>query len=218
MRRIYTAIGLSLIFVAILLLGWLCSSYIIWDGGYLDAEYRITFKDQNGEPVAGIQLQVEDKEGNGIMAFHHLSHFGVEFSGRIRYVFFFFPIEERRGPEYVCRFRSGDKEVHRVSYGELDDWRVGTSEEVAKVKRHWRIPNWPKHLWPKEDETGEAWGTRISVFFDKNKNGRRDPEEAAAQNAFSWYLERSAPARHRGVDEEMDVEFPIVERTIAIQR
>jgi hypothetical protein len=240
MRRIYTTIGISLIFLAVVSLGCLCSTQVlIWDGGYLDAEYQITFKDQTGQPVEGIELRIEDREGhvyhhypvtdflpgviptsdkNGLMVFHHLCYFPIEFSGRIRYVFFLFPVEEKRGPEYICRFSFKGNEVYRVPYGDVNGWREGTWEEVAKVKRNWRFPDWPaSELGQKNDESYEAWASRINAFFDKNKNGQREPEEAAAQNAFSWYLERKAMARHRGEDKGQEVEFPLVKKTISIE-
>ena len=239
MGRIYATIGISQIVVAILLLGWLCSYHLIWDGGYSDAEYQITFKDQNGKPVEGIELRVEDRQGhiyhhypvtdflpgvipssdkNGLMVFHHHCYFAMEFSGRIRYVFFAIPVEEKRGPEFICRFLFRGNEIQRIPYDDVNGWRQGTWEEVPKVKRLWKFPDWPaSELGPKKDESHEAWAARIDAFFDKNKNGELEPEEAAAQNAFQCYLRQRELARIFGEKNEQEVEFPLVKKTISVQ-
>ena len=228
------------VIVIVIVIGCLGSTQVlIWDGRYFDAEYQITFTDQHGKPVEGIQLQVEDLEDhvyhhypvtdflpgavptsdkNGLMVFHHLSYFGVEFSGRIRYILFLFTVEEKRGPNFICRFIYKGNEIHRIPFGDMNHWREGAWEEVARVKRQWKLPAWPaSELGQKKDEGDEAWTARINAFFDKNKNGVREPEEAAAQNAFSFYLELKGSVRHRGEEEGEEVEFPLIQKAISVK-
>ena len=214
-----------------------CSQCIIWDGGYPQAEFQITFQDATGQPVEGVELRVEDYEGHnyfhypvtdylpgqtptsdqaGLMVFHHVSS-GIEFSGRECSLFFVIPIEERRGPRFLCRFLRDGAEVHRIDFRELAWWE-GQWWQVPKVTRRWKPPDWPPaQLLMKEDESCEAWHARAVAFFDVNGNGRLDPEEAAAFHAADRRAEEAIIARSRGVDQEEEMVFPIVRRTITIK-
>jgi hypothetical protein len=42
---------------------------LIWDGGYLDAEFQITFVDERQHPIQGIELRVEDEAGRNYFHF-----------------------------------------------------------------------------------------------------------------------------------------------------
>jgi hypothetical protein len=212
--------------------------YMIWDGGYAPAEFQITFKDVSGKPVEGIELHVQDLEGhnyfhypvtdylpgqipssdkNGLIVFHHVSE-AIEFSCGCDYVFFVIPIEERRGPAFLCRFLHKGKEVYRSGFSELDSWE-GTWEQVPKVKRSWQWSTWPtSQLLMNPNEDCDAWHARAVAFFDLNRNGKLDPEEAAAFGAATnaRAMER-AFAHLGGVDKEAELEFPIVQRMITVQ-
>jgi hypothetical protein len=40
------------------------SNKILWDGGYFDAEYQLSFQGSNGQPIEGVELRVEDRSGH----------------------------------------------------------------------------------------------------------------------------------------------------------
>jgi len=205
---------------------------MIWDGGYPQAEFRLTFVDSDGKPVEGIQLRVEDRDRHvfyhypvtdylpdrtptsdraGRMVFHHVSN-AVEFSGTIRFVYFLFPVVVERGPAFVCRFRHRGEEVYCVGFGELDSWE-GTWETGPKVKWRWP-PDWPPQLLPGEDDLYE----RAIRFYKIDGKRRPEPEEVAAFHAAtSRRAEEAALARRRGEDKEDELEFPIVTKTVIIR-
>lgn len=231
------AVGILLVLLG--LLGLLIRPVELWDGGYLQAEYQITFQDPNGRPMEGVQLQVEDQRGHifyhypvtdflpdrtpisdadGLMVFRHASD-GMEFGGKCWFLFCFLPVEERSGPMYVCRFLYRGGEVYRVRYREMDSWLQGTWDEVEKVKRRWKRPDWPASqlLWP-QGEPFDAYHARILKFFDLDSDGKLNPEEGAAYGAgTSWRNEEAAIARLKGEDPEEEMEFPVVRRTVTIR-
>jgi hypothetical protein len=212
---------------------------MLWDGGYLRAEYRVTFQDPEGRPVEGIELRVEDRQGhtfyhypvtdylpghiptsdsNGLMVFHHAGG-GIEFSGKCWFLFGFIPVEEHPGPVYVCQFLHRGREVYRVRYGELDSWRRGTWDEVEKVKRRWKRPDWPaSQLLRTEDESDRAYHARVLNLFDLDGDGKLNPEEGAAYwAAADWRDTEATIARLKGEDPEEEMEFPLVRRTVTIR-
>ncbi len=236
-RRLRT-VGILLILLG--LLGLLSrSAVMIWDGGYLLAEYQITFQDLDGRPVKGVQLHVEDQRGHifyhypvtdflpdrvpisgadGLMIFHHANG-GMEFGGKCWLLFGLIPVEEHPGPVYLCRFLHRGQEVYRVRYGEMNSWRRGTWDEVEKVKRRWKRPEWPTcQLLLGQEETLAAYHARLLKFFDLDGDGKLNPEEGAAYVAgTSLRNEEAAIARLKGEDPEEEMEFPIVRRTVTIR-
>jgi hypothetical protein len=213
---------------------------IIWDGGYLDAEYQLTFQDPNGQPIEAIELRVEDRLGhsyyhypvtdflpdqvptsdsNGLMMFHHVSE-ATEFGGRCWLLFCFIPVEEHPAPEYVCRFLYRGQEIYQVQYHELNSWREGNRDEVEKVKRRWKRPDWPASqiLQMQIQSNNDMYNARVRKFFDLDGDGKLNSEEGAAyQEGTNWRNEEAAIARLKGEDPEEEIEFPIVRRTLTIR-
>lgn len=232
---------LRIVGIALVLLGLLgfFSPKELWDGGYLQAEYQITFRYPDGRPVEGVQLRVEDQRGHtfyhypvtdflpdrsptsdtaGRMVFHHASD-GLEFGGKCWLFYGLIPVEEQPSPVYVCRFLQRGGEVYRVRYGEINSWRSGTWDEVEKVKRRWKRSQWPaSQLLSTQDESYDAYHARILKIFDLDGNGKLNPEEGAAYGAGTrWRNEEAAIARLKGEDPEEEIEFPVVRRTVTIR-
>jgi hypothetical protein len=207
-----------------------------WDGSYGVAEFQMVFQDRDRQPVEGIELRVEDRRGrtfyhypvtdylpdqvptsdsNGLMVFHHADS-GIEYGGRCWFLFGLFPVDERPGPVYVCRFLHRGGEVYRIPFRVLDSWRR-TGEQVPKVKRQWRRSDWPMSqlLLPNGVDDRRA---RVMKLFDLDGDGEFDPEEGAAWHAgTNWKEEEAAIARLKGEDPVEEVEFPLVRRTVIIQ-
>jgi hypothetical protein len=210
---------------------------MIADGGYSQAEFQITFKDSSGNAIEGIDLRVEDQAGNnyfyypvtdygpgqtpssdasGVMVFHHVAN-GLEYSFRMWHCFWIFPVYEQRPPVFICRFLNRGQEVHRTTYSEVDWWR-GTWDEVPKVKRMWKWTSWPPaELEQREGEDYEAWSAREFRFFDRNGNGKLEPEEAAAFNACLHFPTGEIALARLGIAPIVEErEFPIIQRTITV--
>jgi hypothetical protein len=152
------------------------------------------------------------------MVFHHASG-GVEFGGKCWLLFGLIPVEERPGPVYVCRFLYRGQEVYRVRYSDIDSWRSGTWDEIEKVKRKWKRPDWPaSQLLRTEDESDRAYDARIMKLFDLDGDGKLNSEEGAAYCAGTdWRNEEAAIARLKGEDPAEEMEFPVVRRTVTIR-
>jgi hypothetical protein len=122
------------------------STYRVWDGGFPQAEYHLTFVDASGKPINGVVLAVIDRDGNpayhypvsdysdgsaptssddGIIAFRHVGG-GMEFGGGCWRLFFLIPIGRCNPPEYECVFSRGDEVIYRCSYTAFstgEDWQ-----------------------------------------------------------------------------------------------
>jgi hypothetical protein len=210
-----------------------CCQCMVWDGRYPQCEFQLVFRDRNGNPLEGVQLRVEDRDGrnyfhypvndyvpgqipssdpHGRIIFHHVSG-GIEFSGRTNYVLFVIPVEKRPAPKFLCRFFYEGREIYRVPFRELCWWE-GTWNEVPKVTRRWKWPPWlDSALLPRPGERWEEGHARLVRLFDLNGNGKLDPEEAAAYHAFEWRADR----RLGKVPETEEVEFAVVHRTISVE-
>jgi hypothetical protein len=215
----------------------------IGDGAYPWAEFHITFVGEDGKPVEGVRLCVEDRDGHnsfhypvtdylpdqvptsdrdGLMVFHHAGR-GCEITTeKVCYLSGLVRVVTRRGPVFLCRFLHQGAEVYRVGFSELDDWprTWETWETVPKVKRRWKWPAWPMSqllTGAGPEESLAQWDRRAMRFFDLNGNGKLEPEEGAACRAgTSLITEAAALDELRGIAHEEDLEFPLVRRTITI--
>ncbi len=236
-RRVRSLRLLTGLLLAILLVGLIsCMGYAVGDGGYNPNEFQVTFIDQSGKPVEGVELRVEDREGHpyfhypvtdylpdqiptsdrdGVIVFHHVAR-GLEFSIVWFDLFFLIPIDEKSAPYYVCRFLHDGKEVHRVPYHELDDLHVSW-DEAPKVKRIWRWSSWPASQLEQPEKTNggssrERWRT-----FDVNGNGKMDVEEGPAFTAAMSFHDEAIEAKLSREKPEREIEFRVVRRTFRIQ-
>jgi hypothetical protein len=222
------------ILVGLLALTMLTTKHVVWDGGYSQAEFQLTFTDAGGKPIEGIELRAEDEAGHnyyyypvtdylpgqvpksnssGEMVFHHVSN-GVEFSGEDRCYLFVFWVTKRRGPMFVCRFLHQGQEVYHFRFGEHGNWeRTG-----GTVHRQWTWSGWPPaEIACQPEESAGQYTDRVRKFFDVNGNGQLDPEEAAAYHACTCYrADEIALSRLVGKPEGEELEFPLVRRNIVV--
>ncbi len=103
-----------------------------WGGscGYNQLEYELTFKDPSGNPIEGVELNVEDERGNqffcfpvtdylpnrtpkydeqGVMRFHHVAT-AVEWDNHGWLLFWTIPVQTTRSPNPDCAPRVLKKE------------------------------------------------------------------------------------------------------------
>ena len=230
---------LRVAFLVLLAVGLLatvsCLVCEVGDGRYGQAEFQLTFLDPSGNPIEGVELRVEDQQGrtyfhypvddyvplqiptsdrNGLMVFHHVSR-GFEFSERTYNLFFVIRIRETPAPAFFCCFLQDGEEVYRIPFRDLDWWEE-TWEHVTKVKRRWQSPAWPEVL-VHPGESAESWHDRIVALFDRNGNGRLDPEEAAAYYSATRHAEESQLAQLPALAKDEETEFAVVRRTISVQ-
>jgi hypothetical protein len=210
---------------------------IIWDGGFPQEEFEISFRDADGNSIQGVELRVEDRKGrpfyfypvsdyatdsaptsdeNGMMIFHHVSR-GLEYSGFDGHVFFIIPIGDG-SPEYICRFLRDGKEIYRIPYHKLLRGDAAHESESV-VKRHWKTPQSLVSLFEtNSEESGEQRRARIQSFFHVDPNGKSSRE---AEIAYYWAREEvysyDEPAQPLRLGRERDMEFPIVRKTIVVR-
>lgn len=198
---------------------------IMWDGGFQSQEFRLTFIDQNGQPVEGVSIQVQTQAGGttffypvneftpemtlvsnaaGRMEFHHVGQ-TIEFGGHEYDSIIGLRFGETKAPQYVCVFLLNNKEVARMPF---DSLRVNDSQATAFVRRHWSDPEWPRQIILKHFD---HWQSFRKSFFDSNRDGRLDREESTAARSF----EVRSDLERKDLDEE--VEFMVVEKTITLQ-
>ena len=204
-----------------------------WGGscGFRQIEHELTFLDQTGKPIEGVELKVEDESGNeffcfpvtdylpgqkpksdkdGVIRFHHVIT-GVEWDNYGWSLFWCLPVQTTRSPVYVCRFLCGGNEVHRVRYNDLPDWDWPGKgwEEVPKVKRKWNWPaTTPKEIKYKADDTEETYFSRLRSFFHHDGKDLPSREVRVACKNAMWIAEFRQDTE--------DIEFPVVRRTITV--
>jgi hypothetical protein len=227
--------GVFFAFVGVGLLAFAsCCVCEVWDGSYRQAEYHITFQDLSGNPVEGIELRVEDREGrdyfhfpvddyvpgkpptsdrNGLLVFHHVSR-PVELSGRTYYVLFVVPIQAPGPPTFICRFLYHGQEVYRVPFRDVTRWEV-SADQVSTVKRYWQPPPWPE-IEVKPDDGGNGWDDRVKALLDRNGNGRLDPEETAVFRSAERQAYEAESVKRHGVTRDAEIEFVLVRKTVTV--
>jgi hypothetical protein len=193
---------------------------IIWDGGFPDAEYRLTFVDADGRPIEGVALQVQTQHGgtcyfypvneflpnnvpisdvDGRMVLHHRGDH-LEFSGRDQQALLGFYYSREHSPQYDCIFFLGEREVHRFRYSRL---LVEASKSGQQSQFKWKAPDWVRQ---ERRSHMEDWRIHSEQLFDCNHDGVLDREEKVAL----WYFE-SVPSR-----ENPELPFEVVELRITI--
>lgn len=199
---------------------------VIWDGGFPSTEYRLTLIDEAGRPVPGVTLQVETQAGgicyvypvdefvpdetitsdaDGRMVFHHVSD-AIEFSGHESADLLGMSFGDTGAPTYVCVFRLGGREVHRLKFGDLQphgDW-----DQWRSVTRTWQHPDWPFREYA---DHRPDWSNHRRRLFDVNGDRELDREERVAAGHFDRVVyDAEFEGRTR------DVRFFVVERRITI--
>jgi hypothetical protein len=227
----------SLIFL-LGLIGWASSGNMIrWDGGgFGSAAFEITFVDRNGNPVEGVELRVENRDGHnfylypisdylpdqiprsdshGLMVFHHFPDH-VMFSGQEWLLWRRIWVQKIRGPRYILQFLHHGTEVHRVPFNNTSSG-IGPWPATGSVKCRWKKTGWPVYDFLKADPTGYD-NVKMRQLFDVDGDGRLGPEEANGYYAAESYdNEQAAIARLQGKMIEEEVELPLVQATIVIQ-
>lgn len=221
---IATLVGF-LLFILLLLAGFsFIHSEVHWDGSFAQSEYQVALQDTDGKPLSGVQLRVEDEEGNpacgypvtdyfppnapksgadGVMVFHHV-RLGQEFGGRERRLLWLLPMGEHESPRYVCRFFHDGREVLRIPFRDLNRARRGSGAEVT---REW---DWAT-CGPVEAD-GNAEREAVSLEPDwSTKEGEGIPtiERQAVRNARLDMYERREELRKQASETREELTFPV---------
>lgn len=198
----------------------------IWDGGFSSEEFRLRFMDTTGRPVQGVTLQVLTKAGgvchlypineflpdsspvsdsDGRMVFHHASVHPCEFSGKVRENMLGMWFGTTDSPQYVCVFRLGEREVHRMTYRELRRPSKGSTPQEVKIL--WKHSEWPVKEYQAHHND---WNNRVKQLFDGNGDGKLDREEAVAAGYFYWIPDAAI------FEKEKQIDFEVIEQTITL--
>lgn len=161
MKRRVLVLTLGVLILSGIIVVWWLSPTIRWGGSFPQVEIELTFLDEDGNPIPGIELEVQNHEGkiaycypvtdyqegfkpvsdrNGVMVFHHIG-LGVEFGGATTYLFDKYKLWGDAPPDFSCHFRLAGNEVQRLDYGEsfagsrlsLDEWH-----RLPIVRREWK--------------------------------------------------------------------------------
>jgi hypothetical protein len=222
--------------IACTVLGTFCPG-MYWDGGYGQDEFQLTFLDQTGKPVPGVQLRVEDRDGRnyfhypvsdylpdrpvasddaGLMVFHHVQTSGVEFSGHTTFLYGLIPVVRIPGPKFVCRFLYREREVWRIDYSELA--HPEGPQNSAKVKRSWKWSAWPMtELLRKPGEDWTPSRERMAHLFGTVDKTKLTPEADAAYRAATCpAMVEAADAQRNGKPMVEDLEFYLIRRMVMV--
>ncbi len=116
------------------------SEVMIWDGGFPAGEFRVNVRDPDGKPIKGASLRVY-RGGTRNLAFNypldnHLDgqglvsdengritavrlEGGLQFGGKVRYLFGVIPIKEGEAPKYDCEITAEGFQPLKVRINEL---------------------------------------------------------------------------------------------------
>ncbi len=197
-----------------------------WDGGFEQAEYRLTFSDRAGRPLEGVELLVTDSAGNpcpaypisdclpgnplrsdvnGQLVCRHV-RFGLEFGGRAYRLLWVIPIGET-APAFRCRFLLRGEEVGACDYRDL---ALGANR-AGDVLQSWNLEHYVS-------EVEKAWGLQQDLLAgkDHNRDGNVSPAERAAWNALVDAYGEYRDRKQRGLPLTEDRRFRVVQRNIVL--
>lgn len=166
------ALGCIIVIVIGLLLSFICP-VIVWDGGFSQVEFQITFVDQQTKPINGVTLSVVNYSGatafgypvtdyredsiptsddKGVMVFHHVN-LSPEYGGKYRMMFFLIPVGKHEAPKYTLHFILSGKEIAHYEYNNYLGTGAPDWDSLPTVTRQWRDignspPSLPEHLRP----------------------------------------------------------------------
>src|ERR1043165_8200128 len=124
--------------------------FFTWIGGYEGGLFEFEFKDEKGNPVKGVQMEVSNVDGERIDG-HVIKDFGNnqqqcddrgvlsvharrrKFGGECFYLFCVIPIGEcgDNKPIIFCRFVHQGKEVYKTTYDKLSDELVNRGTQAG---------------------------------------------------------------------------------------
>ena len=135
----------------------------IWDGGFPNTAFELTFLDASGQPLQGVQLYVDREDGRssfhrpvndyysgriptsdetGLMVFHCVD---IKFGGHCEVDFFIFDNAGCTSPQYDCQFVLNGKEIHRARFNDLVHMKNNETREARTIKI------------PTQEQIGEMW-------------------------------------------------------------
>lgn len=197
-----------------------------WDGGFEQAEYRLTFSDRAGRPLEGVELLVTDSAGNPFPAYpisdwqpgnpmrsdvngqlvcRHV-RYGLEFGGRAYRLLWLIPVGET-APVFKCRFLLQGEEVASCDYRDL---ALGANR-AGEVLRSWNLEHYVS-------EVEKAWGSQQDVLAgkDRNRDGVVSTAERAAWNALVDVYGEYRDRKQRGLPLTEDRHFRVIKKTIML--
>jgi hypothetical protein len=216
-------LGVATVIIAI------CTRMFVWDGGFGQVEYQLTFIGDDGKPIEGVQLQVESQNGTnyfhypvtdyidgvtptsnneGVLTFHHVGD-GVEFGGGC-WELFGFAFGECKGPVFELRFMLDGREIHRCKFNDLN--ALAGRDRVTRT--------WIRTEWLPPCQTGESLMelfARENDNRDKDQNGKTDMAERAALNAIASLVENALNVERGSIGRSEELEFLVFQQTTELK-
>ena len=202
-----------------------------WDGRFAQGEYQLTFVDGTGTPLDGVQLQVEDLDGNiyyhypitdylaaripktdtsGTITFHHVSDY-LEFGGRCTRLFGGFSFGDCKSPAFICRFLLHGNEVYRCSFDELNR---SARQSGTELKRRW---DWAENMpWPVDQKVTEQLVEDCRRACDHDQNGKFNMIEGAQWHRFEDDMQKLEDAQNGRPLASEDLDFALVVAKVVV--
>jgi hypothetical protein len=229
-----TVVGAMLLLLLVLAGVSIIVTAVHWDGSFAQAEFQITFRDADGNPLSGVVLCVEDEKGNqcfgypvsdyargnaprsdesGVITFHHVSSV-LEFGGRSMQLLWLIPIGDHGPPRYVCRFVSDNQEVLRTHFNDLYN-ECGTSHK--NVVRKW---DWASCRVVDQEASMKQDGASLGPeTFDLDTNGAPlTMEENAVRNATIGIPDKIAELKRKTGDTHELLTFALRRAEILVEK
>jgi len=196
-----------------------------WDGSFEQTEFRLTFTDQTGKPLEGVELLVTDRDGNlfpgypisdylldsrrprsgmdGQLVCRHV-RFGLEFGGYAYRLFWLIPMGEAP-PVFKCHFIADGKHVASCDYREI----ATRGKHTGKILRSWDLGDFIA-------ETERALGSQAHFVTrkDRNQDGTVSKAERAAWNALADAYAEYRRKKTTGIPLVENRRFCIMEKDI----